>query len=218
MPETKKTLFDSIRHGNTMWIGMIFFASAWMFVLGIFVGRGTAPVKFDIEKLQKELLALKKTVIDADKKQLKVYMETAKKKMDLGFYEALKMSEGGDKPGKTPLKQTSVRATKRRERSEISKGKTDSAPREAGSETEAGPRATNLTIQVGSFKEMATADRVVAELRGTGYQAYRTIGKVAGKGVWYRVRVGYYADKADARDTIQRLKKDRYKPLLIKWQ
>ena len=33
----------------------IVFISAWMFILGVFVGRGTAPVKFDIKKLSREL-------------------------------------------------------------------------------------------------------------------------------------------------------------------
>ena len=75
-----------------------------------------------------------------------------------------------------------------------------------------------MTIQVGSFKEIKTADKEVATLKGNGYRAYRVIGKVAGKGEWYRVRVGYYANKAEARKTMERLKKDKYSPLLIKWQ
>ena len=57
-PPSTKTM----RRGTTLWLCIIFFVSAWMFVLGVLVGRGTAPVHFDIESLQKELAALKEAV------------------------------------------------------------------------------------------------------------------------------------------------------------
>ena len=63
-----------------------------MFGLGVLVGRGTAPVKFDIKKLTREL----EDLIAADlKKQLEpVELETAetKTKTKLEFYEELKKS------------------------------------------------------------------------------------------------------------------------------
>ena len=58
----KKRLLGLMDKDTAVWISIISFVSIWMFVLGIFVGRGTAPVKFDIEKLQKELVALKEAV------------------------------------------------------------------------------------------------------------------------------------------------------------
>ena len=60
-PSTKKknTPSPQKRKGLVLQIGLIFFVSIWMFILGVFVGRGTAPVQFDIEELQKELAALK---------------------------------------------------------------------------------------------------------------------------------------------------------------
>ncbi|MEE8398410.1 MAG: SPOR domain-containing protein [Desulfobacterales bacterium] len=214
MPETKKKRFDSIRHGNTMWIGIIFFASAWMFVLGVFVGRGTAPVKFDMEKLRNELIALKKTVIDEDKKRFDLFMETAKRKTNLGFYEALRGPKEEDNADQPLLKKTTAGPAQKLAASGEPEKNTSSATRK----TVSGPDTGNLTIQVGSFREMATADQVVAELKGEGYRAYRIVGKVSGRGVWYRVRIGYYANTAEAQETIQRLKKNKYNPLLIKWQ
>ena len=58
-----KYLLQLTRKGVFLGICLIFFISAWMFVLGILVGRGTAPVHFDIEVLQKELIALKESII-----------------------------------------------------------------------------------------------------------------------------------------------------------
>ncbi len=217
MPEGRKKIFDSIRHGNIMWIGMIFFASAWMFVLGIFVGRGTAPVKFDIEKLQKELIALKETVIDEEKKWFKMYMETAEKKTNLGFYEALKAPGVEDEIEKAPLRKAPV-PTKKREPSGNGGAKGDRITPRSSSVAKAGSKETTLTIQVGSFKEMKAADQVVAKLKGAGYGAYRITGKVAGKGVWYRVRVGAFPNEAEAQGTMDRLKRDKFHPLLTKRQ
>jgi hypothetical protein len=64
----KKRKSSSSRKGLAIWICLIFFVAAWMFILGIFVGRGTAPLQFDIKKLQNELAALKEDVV---KKELK---------------------------------------------------------------------------------------------------------------------------------------------------
>ena len=80
MPEKKKKLIEYIQSGYVMWIGIVVLTSVWMFILGIFVGRGTAPVKFDIEKLQKELIALKETVIKEEKERFKIYTEAAQNK------------------------------------------------------------------------------------------------------------------------------------------
>ena len=65
------------------------------------------------------------------------------------------------------------------------------------------------------MKNARDADRLVAELKKTGFHAYRAIGKVPGKGIWYRVRVGKYRSKADARNTMQKLKRAGIKPILI---
>jgi hypothetical protein len=39
---------------------LVLFVAAWMFVLGVLVGRGSAPVHFDIMELQKELETLRR--------------------------------------------------------------------------------------------------------------------------------------------------------------
>jgi len=85
------------------WICLILFISAWMFVLGILVGRGTAPVHFDIEKLQKELTALRSAVLEKELKRYKINSPDSPDKPDLGFHEALKAPERDARRGQQPF-------------------------------------------------------------------------------------------------------------------
>jgi cell division septation protein DedD len=206
MPTEKKTAFGFKKQGHSMWIGMIVFFSIWMFVLGVFVGRGTAPVTFDIEKLQKELIALKDSVLDEQKEQFETYMETAQQKTNLGFYEALKAPDGAEQPERV------VTRKKASAEKPLARVKRESPTRPSEGE------AKNLTIQISSLKDLAGADAMVAKLKQQGYAAYRTTGNIPGKGVWYRVRVGYYSNKAEAEVVIQKLSQDKYEPYLVKWQ
>jgi len=227
--EKEKKSFELKQHGTAIWIGMIVFSSAWMFVLGIFVGRGTAPVKFDIEKLQKELIALKEIVIKEEQKRFKVYSEAAQKKTNLGFYEALKETKSGAGLQTEIPKQTKKPASKKA----VSKRKTPKSSQKSRSQSAAvakkapdgkiadsgktGGSEKNLTIQIASLRKAKSADEMVAKLKNRGYRAYRTIGKIPGKGVWYRVRVGYYKNRADAETTLKKLKKDNLTAYLVKW-
>jgi purine-cytosine permease-like protein len=58
-----------------MWTTVGFLVSLWMFVLGLLVGRGTAPVRFDIHKLQKELAGLKKATMDKTTQRYRIAFE-----------------------------------------------------------------------------------------------------------------------------------------------
>ena len=90
-PEFKKPFIVMTRRKIAGWVFVIFFLCAWMFVLGILVGRGTAPVKFDIAAIEKKIEASKK---DDPGKPGKVPAHkdsaTLKDKTKLEFYEALK--------------------------------------------------------------------------------------------------------------------------------
>jgi len=76
----------------------------------------------------------------------------------------------------------------------------------------AGP---TYTIQAASVKDPEDADRLVEKLKKAGYPAYRVIGKIPGKGVWFRVRIGEYKGKAEAMGVMDKLKKDGLKPILV---
>ncbi len=204
--------------GTGGWLCLIFFASAWMFILGIFVGRGTAPVQFDIEKLQKELVALKEAVIKKELGRFKIDPNAADSKTNLGFYEALKDTRGSTKEynslhaeiseqkRKSPAKKTESEKTRSAKAPKKEKAPALDKKNEAGK---------NFTIQVASLKKPEAADRVVKKLMKKGYHAYITSAKIPGKGIWYRVRIGDFKTKAEARSTLNKLKKERLKGFIV---
>jgi cell division septation protein DedD len=77
-------------------------------------------------------------------------------------------------------------------------------------------RAGNkFTIQVASLKDPGIADNTVSRLIKKGYPAYRSIGKIPGKGIWYRVRVGNFRSKSEAGLMLKRLKKEQIEAIVV---
>jgi cell division septation protein DedD len=75
--------------------------------------------------------------------------------------------------------------------------------------------AKNFTIQVASVRDSRDADKLVNKLKKEGYPAYRSIGKIPGKGIWYRVRVGYFKNRTEAGFTLKRLKKEKIEAVIV---
>jgi DedD protein len=75
--------------------------------------------------------------------------------------------------------------------------------------------AAGFAIQVGAFKDRASADSIVRSLKSRGLPAY--VVTPAGKsGGLFTVRVGVYRDRADADAVQERLRDDKFKPYVIK--
>ena len=75
--------------------------------------------------------------------------------------------------------------------------------------------AAGFAIQVGAFKDRASADSIVRSLKARGLPAY--VVSPAGKdGGLFTVRVGVYRDRADAEAVQVRLRDDQFKPYVIK--
>lgn len=204
------------RKSPWFWIGLVCFSSIWMFILGILVGRGTAPIQFDIHKLQKQLTALNDAVEKKEKENLRAYSEAMSNKTDVEFYEKLKQTGDGSDLGKKPMSQKNIsekkslsKATKLKYLSKI-RSKIPINDEDTAIET-----AGYFTIQVYSAKDLSEAKKVVATLKKKGYPAYSVASTVKGKGVWYRVRVGPFKEKAKAREKVASLKKDKYDAILI---
>lgn len=51
------------------------------------------------------------------------------------------------------------------------------------------------TLQLSAYQDKAEADRFATDLRGKGYAPFVVEAKVAGKGTWYRVRMGRFPSK-----------------------
>jgi cell division septation protein DedD len=209
---------------------LVLLVAAWMFVLGVMVGRGTAPVHFDIMALQKEVAALRQAAMKKERTAVETAIRGEDQKATLEFYEKLK-NDGLDTAVRAPLsgqtasglisagpsgdalfiphkKRASILA-KKNKRSAPDKSKAPSRKRAATSSK--GP----LTIQVASLKNGSEAGRIVAKLKKEGYSAYLSRIVLPEKGLWFRVRVGSYADARQAAADMERLTKAKKKPILL---
>ncbi len=216
----KKSLPKKSGKSAILWICLAFFACGWMFVLGVLVGRGTAPVKFDIEKLQKELAALKEAVLKKELRRYKIDSNDKDNKTKLNFYSTLKESTGEKKLIQDIIKKQKKKASKNNvvkvEKKIVSSNIHPDKKKNDTGETKTMPPDKMLTIQVASLKDFKIADKMVALLRKKGYPAYSAVVDLGIKGTWHRVRVGGFKDKGQALTTMNRLKKDHYQCIVVK--
>jgi len=92
------------------------------------------------------------------------------------------------------------------------------ATKPAAAKSEAPPASleSSFTIQVGAFKDKATADSVVTRLKGKGFAAYIVSPEGADPGLFV-VRVGHYAARGDAERAETRLRdQEKFKPYIVK--
>ena len=207
------------RKGLILWIGLTLFVSAWMFVLGILVGREMVPVKFDIEKLQNELATLKEAVIKKELDQYKIESSTDESKTKMGFYETLKKT-GDEARLKNDIisrqKESEPKKTASLQKKKMPTQETVRVPKVKSLDSKKASQNNNkFTIQVASLKDSKIADKLVGRLKKGGYSAYRSIGKIPGKGIWYRVRVGSFNSRSEAGPTLNRLKKEKIDAIVV---
>jgi cell division septation protein DedD len=198
-PEKAGTV--STRKG--LWICGIIAVAVWMFFLGVMVGRGTAPVKFDVEKLQKELIALKEELLQKEKKQSESEAKQLIKKPLLDFYETL--TEKKEQARLKNIEPSPPRITTQKPIS-VAKEKTVGT-------TKRGP----LTLQVASLKNPKAAEKLIYTLQKKGYDAYKHTIQIPGRGLWHRVCVGHFSSSADAQKMLKRLREEeKFDPIVLK--
>ena len=211
--------------GTTGWLTLLFFVSAWMFLLGILVGRGTVPLPHDPDKLQKKLAELKEADIKAKMSRVKINTDTEKTQKELGFYEALKESKSeteikkkkpkfAGKDAKVSTKKSKVPPKKKSQTQVKASTQANRTKAETSSSTTSDDQK-NLAIQVGSFRNSNDAEKLVQILNEKGYPAFKTMGAVPEKGIWYRVRIGYFSSRDEAWKTMKRLKKQGHAGFLV---
>ncbi len=218
----KPSLWTNRRH-IAMWLLIVLFVAAWMFALGIFVGRKSVPVAFEIDKLGKELAGLKQADIEKQRRRAEIDSDAANGKINFDYYDKLKDSKNINKrkpapvkPKTKPLPEKTIKKTKKKA-VKTQTAKTLKIPqKEKVIKPERKKRGEKtLTIQTASLKDSKDADRMVAELKKKGYEAYKVMSVVPDKGIWFRVKVGYYENSAEAADTLKRLKKDGLDAFLV---
>ncbi len=218
---------------------LVFFVAAWMFVLGVLVGRGTAPVTFDTQALQKELIGLRDAKLAKDRDTLEQAIRGEDEKAPLEFYEKLKKDTPDTSlPAATPVPAAGgaaataeapavagAPAPPHKARADLMakssrravKPAATAKPAPAASENRpAAPAGGDLTIQVAALKDPDAAERIVANLKRQGYPAYLSRVVVADEGLWFRVRVGRYRDREQAAADMARLTGAHRRPILVK--
>lgn len=204
---------------------LLFFIAAWMFFLGVMVGRGTAPVRFDIQALQKELATLRDTVVRNEQAAMETALRGEDEKAAFGFYEALEKdgpdTAGPDVPAHRDAPADSATVPHKAPAAIMAKKKGVTGEPDAGATpAKRQPQAAssgNLTIQVASLKEAEAARQVVAKLVKEGYPAYLSKRNIADQ-AWYRVQVGRYENRQQAAADMDRLTKAQLEPILVRAQ
>jgi cell division septation protein DedD len=207
------------KRGWPFWV--VFFISAWMFFLGVMVGRGTSPVNFDIKDLEKKITELKKSALQSEELGVQRASPVSPDvKSELEFYEALKMDKQNDTMDFTESKSSAAIISEpdvttqnslKPEPTVKSKSvaKSVKAPEFKKSEVKAIPPVSetnipvektnkNFSIQVASLKDSTEADRLVEIFRKRGYPAYRASAEIRNIGTWHRVRIGPFTEQSDA--------------------
>lgn len=184
-----------------LWLGITLFAMMWTFVLGIVVGRGLSPVRFDVQTFKQKLMAEKEKALKKDAVRFKIESESLAESPDLDFYKALK-DEKVEPPPKA--KEVTIENAKPPVKtSEVVKSKAIRAQ---------GP----LTIQVASLKNEQAARDVVARLEKMGYQAYKVTVSLPEDGTYHRVRVGHFNNAAEAKQVATLLQEDDFDVVIIR--
>jgi cell division protein FtsN len=77
------------------------------------------------------------------------------------------------------------------------------------------PAGGRYSVQVGSFRVREQAEELRGRLLGKGYAARIQLTRIPGSGIWYRVRVGRFADRETASRAARRLENRERLSVLI---
>jgi len=217
----KKVFVMLSRKAIAGWVVVVFIISAWMFGVGVMVGRGTAPIGFDLDQLKRTLESLQKAALPAPQSGPRPRPAEMKNKTDLGFYESLPKSREDAELSKIPQPPPAARpepvAPKPAEAPAAAKAeKPAAAPAPPVASTPALPAPGKpLTVQIAAVKSEEEARQLSERLRQRGYAAYIEPIAIPEKGTWYRVRMGEFPSKEFARSTMERLQKDGFAPAVV---
>ncbi|MBW1892834.1 MAG: SPOR domain-containing protein [Deltaproteobacteria bacterium] len=195
------------------WICAFMFLLVWIFILGVMVGRGTSPVRFDIDKLQKDFAELKAEVLKKEKTITKNRSDELLKKEDFAFHREL---IAPDELPKSQAEKKAVVAKKKKPVVKTVKKRADKKPSKPAQKKETVSVSGGYALQIASLKEVKHADALVKKLKNKGYSAYYIAVSLPGKGVWYRVRIGPLKSKTKALAVLKNIKKDHKGAMLVK--
>jgi cell division septation protein DedD len=203
-----------------LWGGCVFFVLAWIFVLGILVGRGFLPGPVTALSDLKNQLGVLPHKVGRDEPQQEL---EATKKSDsepkLGFYDNLSSKKV------EPLKEATAprHAGRANSSRQLSPTRESTGAQKATAQNRAGtssvsrlqkeetrePQASKgkYTVQLASLEDKNKAEKFIGDLVQRGYPAYFYEAKVKGKS-YYRVRCGQFPSRKTAEDYASKLRRE----------
>jgi len=201
-------------------------AAIWMFFLGILVGRGTVPSQFDMAALERELVELRKVVVEKAKQAETEEAETFNDEPE--FFETLKnpaIGPADDMPATAPSLTPDVTAlfklsapppgpeteaeTVKPHAAANSANKAPQAAKQLPETAGEMPQATvdnrRYHIQAAAFENLEEAKQLANRLRDLGFPAYVASVKLSGKGIRHRIRIGPIKGDAEAKNILAQL-------------
>ena len=198
--KTKKPVrFEVSRLALTGWCFGLFLALFWMFLLGLFVGKGITPANINFTKIKKRMMAegIWPGSSEMGRQESPPPATTTKKKIplkDLEFYEKLA------KKKEAQLQKPAVAKTPPKEKPPTTVAAKPPPPAEQQNKSseQQKPSTDRFTVQLASFKDLNSAKKFADRFRGLKHKATIREVELSGKGRWYRVQVGKLASREEA--------------------
>jgi cell division septation protein DedD len=196
------------------WAVLVFLIAAGMFSLGLLVGRGTAPIEFDLDRLKKRIDGLAAAENGPRPGKAADKPAQMKNQTSLDFPEVLPKNRD-DAEGWAPPAPPAAAA-----RPEPPAAKPAAPPPPAAKPDKppapaAAPPGGSFTVQVSAVRSEEEARRLLERLREKGYAGYLEAVATPDKGRLFRVRMGEFPSKEFARGTLERLQKDGFAPMVV---
>jgi cell division septation protein DedD len=211
----KKYQIEITSLSTFLWGIFLFFLFAWVFVLGISVGRGSLP------KVVTNLSSYIRGVIGKPAETIlrpsKSYDVKSSKKSEpdpkLAFYEKLSIKKDEVKKNWLPSekgenqKTDSPQSKAKVSQKELPDKKKEKRVETSNTQSDQLSDSTRYTVQLASLSDGDKAEKMSKRLLDQGYPAYFYEVKVKGK-TYYRVRCGKFMSKEDARNYAEKLAKN----------
>ena len=171
--KTKKSVrFEVSRLALTGWCFGLLLALLWMFLLGLFVGKGITPANINFTEIKKRMMAegIWPGSSEMGRQESPAPSTTTKRKIplkDLEFYEKLA------KKKKAQLQKPAAAKTPPKEKppTTVAAKPPPPAQQQNKSSEQQKPSTDRFTVQLASFKDLTSAKKFAARFRGLKHKA-----------------------------------------------
>ena len=219
-PKGKKKVFhfELSRLALAGWgIGLLV-ALLWMFVLGVFVGKGITPANINLAEIKKRMIdqGVWPGSGEAVQEEGSAHTTNTVKKIplkDLEFYEKLAQKKKESLQESTPEQTTpkdepAAPAETHPQPVATTPAKPPSASSKPAAVSKEEKLSTgNFTVQLASFRDQNSAKKFAAQFQDLKPKVTVRTVDLPGKGRWYRVQVGQLSSRDEATALADRLAK-----------